>query len=47
MAAVYSDFDLLAADEINQQENVVIGKAGNRDLTGTLYLLPKNGEPPW
>lgn len=44
MPAVYSDLDLFAADAITQQENVVIGKAGNRDLTGTLYLPPITDE---
>ena len=40
MASVISDFDLLTADEINQQENLVIGRAGDRDLSGTLYSPP-------
>lgn len=40
MPADFSDFDRIAADEISQQENVVIGKAGDRDLTGNLYLPP-------
>ena len=40
MPTDFTDFDLLHADQINQQEDVVIGSVGNRDLTGTLYLPP-------
>ena len=40
MSTTFSDSDLLPAEEISQQENLVIGRAGNRDLVGTLYVPP-------
>ncbi|MCY3859545.1 MAG: alpha/beta hydrolase [Gammaproteobacteria bacterium] len=41
MSTTFSDSDLLPVGEISQQENVVIGSAGNRDLIGTLYIPPR------
>ena len=40
MSAAFSDSDLLPVEEIRQQEDVVIGRAGDRDLVGTLYVPP-------
>ena len=40
MAAVFSDSDLLPAEAINCQKGAVIGRAGNRDLIGDIYMPP-------
>lgn len=45
MATNFSDSDLLPVKEIVRQEGAVIGRAGNRDLIGNIYMPPISDEP--
>lgn len=45
MGTTSPNYDLLPTAEICQQDDVVIGRAGNRDLTGNIYLPPIIDEP--
>lgn len=44
MPTYFSDADLLPAEAITRQKGVVIGRAGNRDLIGDIYMPPITDE---